>query len=127
TERGLRKYTSFNAWAVRALLQDAISRNDNSTFNTQGLEALNFVMNHLQNSTNHGLYHWVLQNGSLPDKSHWTFNNSVYQIGTYQAWMILAMIEVYNFTLNTTLLDWSKEIANFLITYLWDSKTFDFQ
>ena len=117
------KYTSFNSWAIRALLQYSISHNDSYIFEEYGLKTLNFVLNNLLNKTNKGFYHWINQNGSLPAEGDLLFNNSVYQIGTYQAWMLITLIEVYKYTLNSTYINvWGKDVANFLITKLWDSE-----
>ncbi|MFX1293741.1 MAG: hypothetical protein ACFFD2_02610 [Promethearchaeota archaeon] len=121
-ERGLHKYTSFNIWATRALLYYSIFQKDNSTFENYGLKALNFIFTYLYNSTNKGIYHWVLQNGSLPDMSDERFNNSIYQIGTYQAWVLITLLEAYEYTGNMTYLNvWGKNLADFLIINLRDS------
>ena len=87
--KGLRKFTSFNMWAIRALLQYSKVLDDNTTFNSLGLEALNFILTNSQNKTNGGFYHWVEQNGSLLETSDFNFNNSIHQIGTYQAWVLI--------------------------------------
>ncbi len=121
-DRGLRKYTSFNMWAIRALLQYSIVMDSNSTFDNLGVEALNFILTYSQNKTNGGFYHWVERNGSLLETSDFNFNNSIYQIGTYQAWVLITLIEVYKYTQNTTYINiWGKEVADFLINNLWDT------
>ncbi|NVM30687.1 MAG: AGE family epimerase/isomerase [Candidatus Helarchaeota archaeon] len=122
SDEGLNKYTSFNIWTVRALLHYEIAHEDDSTFDTHGMDALNFIFNYLQNKTNKGFYHWVYQNGSIPAMGHVMFNNSVLQIATYQAWVLLTITDFYRYTLNETYIDvWGNQTANFLITKLWDS------
>jgi len=121
-ERGEQKFTSFNIWATRALLYYSIDQKDNSTFENYAVSTLNFIFNNLFNSSNKGVYHWVLQNGSLPDIDDERFNNSVFQIGTYQAWVLITLLEAYEYTGNMTYLSvWGEGIADFLITKLWDS------
>lgn len=116
------KYTSFNIWACRSILKYSIIKDNFSIFENYGLKSLYFILDYLQNSTNKGFYHWVLANGSLPSKEEGDiFNNSIYQIGTYQAWVLLALTEIYEVTLNTTYIDvWGKQIADFLLNKLWD-------
>ncbi len=121
-ERGGDKFTSFNIWAIRSLLQYSVSQNDNSTFEEYGVDALNFIFTYLYNATNKGIFHWVFQNGSLPEMSDTRFNNSIYQIGTYQAWVLITLLEAYEYTGNMTYVNvWGKNLANFLIKTLWDS------
>jgi len=120
-EKSYRKYTSFNSWAIRALLEYSISKNDNSTFEEYCLPTVNFLTTFLQDKTNGGFYHWVLENGSQLNMSDWRYNNSVFQIATYQAWALLALIDVYKFTLNTTYIDvYGANVSRFLLNKLWD-------
>lgn len=121
SERSMQKYTSFNIWGVRALLHYSLMKNDFSIFEDYGFKTLQFLSYYLRNETNKGFYHWTYQNGSLPESGTIYHNNSIAQIGTYQAWVLLTLIDIYSFTGNTSYLTaWGNETANFLIQKFWD-------
>ena len=64
SEEGKRIYPSFNEWGYWAMLE--VSKLKDNYYDNYAIPSLEFILTHLVNKSNYGVYHWCYNNGSLP-------------------------------------------------------------
>ncbi len=122
-EEGRRFHTSYCAWSYFTMLEISQLTNNFSYYYNYSIPNLEYILTHLFNKSNYGVYHWCFENGSLPSTLKISdFNSSTEQISFYQAYTILALLDAYNLTNNASYLNnYAIPMLNFLITTLWDA------